>query len=118
MKAGKASFSDATIVFDDITGTGELAVDTIGAVPSVSGRLDLDQLDVNPYMPAGAGEQRPAESGPGGWSDDPLDFSALRAFNVDFALTAQGIKAQAIAPKLMPLIAPSVNAKAPLPFRF
>jgi AsmA protein len=93
--AGKASFSDAAIAFDAIKGKGELAVDSSGAVPSVVGRLDLEQLDVNPYMPPAAAEEESA-AGPSEWSDDPIDFSALRTANADFTLTAEGIKAQNI----------------------
>ncbi len=89
----KASYTNARIEFDQIKGTGEFAVDSSGAVPALSGRLDLEQLDVNPYMPE---TQEAAEQGPAEWSDEPIDASALKLFNANFTLTAQGIKARNI----------------------
>ncbi|MCP4328550.1 MAG: AsmA family protein [Alphaproteobacteria bacterium] len=97
--AAKASFSDASIAFDEIKGTGQLAIDASGAVPSIEGRLDLEELDLNPYMPPSSGDEAAASDSSGAaadWSDEPLDFSALKAFNANFTLTAKGIKAQNI----------------------
>lgn len=90
--AGKVSFSEAVIAFDDIKGKGELSADMTGAVPSVAGRLDLEMLDVERYLPkdSGAGDDGGAASE--GWSDDPIDVSALKLANADFTLTAEGIK--------------------------
>src|SRR5579862_3995811 len=112
MAGGKASFSDATIALDEIKGTGNLAVATGGARPAISGRLDIDKLDVNPYLPpenaastaapsGGAASSAPAESGAGkssiGWSDAPLDLSGLKAADADFALSANSILYRKIA---------------------
>jgi len=95
--AGRASFSDATIAFDEIKGTGEVSIDTTGEIPAVVGRLDLEQLDLNPYLPEPSGDgDAGGSSGPGQWSDDPLDFSELKRFNADLGLSAAGIKAQDI----------------------
>lgn len=48
----KLAFSNAVITLDAIKGTGALTVDSSGAKPVLSGRLDLDKLDVNPYLPS------------------------------------------------------------------
>ena len=93
--AGRASFADASIGFDEIKGTGEVAIDTSAAVPVVTGRLDLEQLDLNPYLPPAA-EGESEAAGPGEWSDDPLDFDVLKTFNADLSMSVQGIKAQNI----------------------
>jgi AsmA protein len=48
----KIAFSNAVIAFDAIKATGALSVDTSGAKPALAGRLDVDKLDVNPYLSA------------------------------------------------------------------
>jgi AsmA protein len=96
-----ATIGDVVLVLDSIKGKGELAVDTSSAKPSVKGRLDVDMLDLNPY--AGPGKQGAAAPPPGapqpaatapenGWSTQPIDFSALKAANVDFKIGAGGIR--------------------------
>ncbi|SLN59903.1 AsmA family protein [Oceanibacterium hippocampi] len=103
----KVSFNEATIAFDDIKGTGDLAVALGGARPALSGRLDLGLVDVNPYLPkekadaAGSGGQGSGTtSGSGGkaaaagWSDEPMDFSGLGAADVDFKLSVEGLHVQ------------------------
>ena len=112
MAGGKASFSDAAIALDSVKGTGNLAVDTGGARPAVSGRLDLDALDVNPYLPpenppstgtSSSGGSAPGSAEPAatskssGWSDAPLDLSGLKAADADFNLSANSILYRKIA---------------------
>jgi AsmA protein len=105
----KIAFSEAKLSLDNIKGTGELALDTGGVRPAVKGRLDVDKLDVNPYLPpetpskpaAGAGAAQPSAGAPptapagagksGDWSDQPIDVSALKAADADFALSAGSI---------------------------
>lgn len=103
-------FSDAELAFDGMNGTGALNADLRGQKPKITGRLDVDKIDTNIYM-AGA----PASSGGGdtasgggsgggtapaasseGWSDEPIDMSALNAFNADLALSAGEILIQKI----------------------
>jgi AsmA protein len=104
----KISFSEAKLALDNIKGTGELALDTGGVRPAVKGRLDVDRLDVNPYLPpeapskpatGGGGASGGAASGTapagaaksGDWSDQPIDVSALKAADADFQLSAGSI---------------------------
>jgi AsmA protein len=104
----KIAFSEAKLLLDNIKGTGELALDTGGVRPAVKGRLDVDKLDVNPYLPpetpskpasgggasGGGGGAAPAPSGAAkssDWSDQPIDVSALKAADADFALSAGSI---------------------------
>lgn len=49
--AAGVTFADATIELDEITGTGDLAVDLSGEVPDITGRLQLGALDLAPYLP-------------------------------------------------------------------
>ena len=104
----KISFSEAKLELDNIKGTGELALDTGGVRPAVKGRLDVDKLDVNPYLPpetpskpaaggggaSGGGGTGTAPAGAaksGDWSDQPIDVSALKAADADFQLSAGSI---------------------------
>jgi AsmA protein len=102
----KIAFSEAKLSLDNIKGTGELALDTGGVRPAVKGRLDVDKLDVNPYLPPETPSKPAASGGAGGgtgaassggaakssdWSDQPIDVSALKAADADFALSAGSI---------------------------
>lgn len=92
LEGGKTSFTNADIALDAIKAKGELLVDASGAKPFLKGRLDVDRLDLNPYLPpeqpAGAG--KPAAGG--GWSEAPIDLSGLKAANADFTLSVGGIQ--------------------------
>ena len=104
------TFGQASIALDEMNATGDLIADISGKVPYLKGRLDVDQIDLNTYMPpadqaeasGGAGStqssggQAGAGAEPGTWSDEPLDLSGLKATNVDFALSVGAIKVQEI----------------------
>ncbi len=113
-QSDKIAFSGAVITLDAIKATGALTVDTSGAKPALSGRLDVDKLDVNPYLssenkrggssttasnssagapPASGGAAAPAASSAksSGWSDAPIDVSPLKLANADFDLSANSI---------------------------
>ncbi|CAA7626614.1 AsmA family protein [Magnetospirillum sp. UT-4] len=104
----KVSLSQAAIAIDSIKANGDFAVDTGGARPALKGRLDIDTLDLNPYLPpegqakaGGGGASSPAPAGGGGaaksdWSDDAIDASGLKAADVDFALSVGAIKVKKI----------------------
>lgn len=97
------SFKDADISLDAITAKGSVSVDNAGARPAVAGALDVDRLDLNPYLspqtastaPLGAraGGPAPASSAAAqnGRSDRSIDLSALKLANVDFDLKVGGI---------------------------
>ena len=82
-----ASFSEAEIRLDAIVGTGEIAVTTGGARPAIKGRLDVETLDLNPYLPP---QPPPAETA--AWDQQPSDLEGLKATDADLALSAQAIK--------------------------
>jgi AsmA protein len=87
-----AAFNDATVALDDNKGTGQFAIDFTDTVPTISGALDLEALDLEPYVPAPPDSQS-TEQGPiEEWSDEPYDFAALHDFNADLVITAQSIK--------------------------
>src|SRR5690606_34590030 len=73
-----------------------------GAKPYLKGSLDVEQLDLNPYLPpeqeagGGAGAAAPPQEGGGGWSEEPIDLSGLNAVDADFALSVGGIQVRKI----------------------
>ncbi|EME70091.1 hypothetical protein H261_09804 [Paramagnetospirillum caucaseum] len=97
------AFTQAAIAIDAIKARGDVTVNTGGSRPSIKGRLDVDMLDVNPYLPpeggpakGGDGKAAPGGAAPPakaqqGWSDDPIDASGLKAADVDFSLSCAGI---------------------------
>ena len=91
-QAPKMAFSDAQIALDDMKATGSLTVDTGGARPKVGGRLDVDTLDLNPYLPP-----PPKEKTRLVWSEEPIDASGLKAADLDFVFTTDRIQVRNIA---------------------
>ena len=104
----KIAFTEAAIALDAIKATGALTLDSRAPRPYLSGRLDIDRLDVNPYLaaeqgaasatppspaspPVPEGAPPPPQTKASGWSDTPIDLSALKAADADFDLTANSI---------------------------
>ncbi|MBI3445907.1 MAG: AsmA family protein [Magnetospirillum sp.] len=100
---GQIAFTQANIGIDAIKAKGDVTVNIASAKPALKGRLDVDLLDLNPYLPpdapAGGKAAESAKGGAGGappaakagWSDDPIDASGLKAADLDFQLTCAGI---------------------------
>jgi AsmA protein len=97
------SFNDADISLDAIRAKGSVSVDNAGARPAVAGSLDVDRLDLNPYLapqtasttplgaPAGGPAPESSAAAQNGSSDMSFDLSALRFADVDFDLKVGGI---------------------------
>jgi AsmA protein len=99
----KLAFRDARFGLDEIKGTGELRFDGSGQKPYANARLALETVDLNPYLPPeGAADKgtsarpAPAPAGAQGWSDEPIDMSALRQANADLDLTLGALKMRKI----------------------
>lgn len=82
----KVGFTEAVLSLDAIKAKGQLTLDTAGARPSLKGTLDVDRLDVNPYLPPEAPSK--SAGGASDWSDQPIDVAGLKSADVDFALSA------------------------------
>lgn len=98
----KTSFSDADFSIDAINAKGSVSIDSAGARPAVTGSLDIDKLDLNPYLlPEAASAARPIAAGssaPGpssawqtGGSAPPPAGSALKLADIDLHLRVGGI---------------------------
>jgi len=82
---------NATVKFDNITGTGEAAL-SFGAKPRLTGTLSTSAIDVTPYAQAsGAPAGKPAAA-PTGWGATPIDLSPLRLVDADLTLKSKGIR--------------------------
>ncbi|MEL7453221.1 MAG: AsmA family protein, partial [Pseudomonadota bacterium] len=77
--------SDLTLALDDITGSGDLTVETAGARPKLSGSLATSALDLTPFM----GE--PPADQPTGWGTEPLALDSLKSIDLDLTLTAPSL---------------------------
>lgn len=97
------AFTQAQIALDDITAQGDFTADLSQGKPYFKGRLDVDRLDLNVYMPPAKSQEEAASASSGGsgqpaapsdWSDEPIDLTAMKAVNVDFALSVGEILAQ------------------------
>jgi AsmA protein len=109
------AFNDAALALDAIEGQGNVAVDLSGAVPRLTGRLDLGAVDLNPYLaPATTGRESTADgesteatSRPdreragdragsadtsGGWSDEPIELPPIGGIEVDFQLAVDSLR--------------------------
>ena len=86
----KISFADARMGLDAIKAVGSLLFDAKGAKPFIKGRLDVDRLDLNPYLPEGAAAEPEKKAEPG-WSDAPIDMSGLKAVDAEFDLSVDSI---------------------------
>jgi AsmA protein len=99
---------DADIKLDAIAAKGALSAAMGGAKPAIKGKLDVGDLDLNPYLPPEAKDAKaaPAQPGPAGgpaaggapagWSEEPMDMSGLKAADVDFDLSVKSILARKV----------------------
>ncbi len=83
------SFDGATIAFDNINGRGSFAVDLKQAKPFVTGQIDLDGLDLRPYMASYAQQNPTGDIQP--WSEEPLNVAMLNAVDGDFKFSTPNI---------------------------
>jgi AsmA protein len=108
------SLQDVDIQFDKIKGKARTTVRLGDPRPSIKGTLQLETLNLNPYLPekkpeAAGSPKKPAPSpskpGPSGskagpskskpagpaWSDEPIDFSGLQLVDADLSFRAKEI---------------------------
>lgn len=88
-------FTNANIVLDDIKGEGTFAVNMKPATPFVTGDMNLDGLDLSPYMAAYSAQNPTGEIQP--WSTAPINTAPLRAVEGDFNFSTPNIKTDRIA---------------------
>ncbi len=94
---GRIAFTGATLAIDAIRGKGDFALNTAGAVPAITAKLALGELNLNPYLPAPKADPAAGgDSGPGKWSEEPIDLSGLKAASADLDLSVERLLVQDI----------------------
>jgi AsmA protein len=103
MDGAKIAFNEAKIAVDAIKAAGGVSVDTGGKKPAIVGKLEVERLDLNPYLPpeqgkpaAGGGSAAKSAPASSGWSDDPIDLAGLQAADADLNLSVGGIQVREI----------------------
>lgn len=94
------TFQNLSLSLDDIRGNGEATIG-LGDIPNIRGTFNFNALNVDPYIgttSSGSGGNGSAAPSTSGWSNEPIDFSFVRAANIDLtanvdSLQVQGIKA-------------------------
>ncbi len=86
------NFGNAELVFDEMTGTGNFNFNLAGTRPRIAGDLALNKVDVRPYVgdDSGGGQSQRGNAS-SEWSTEPIDFSALRAFDAELSITADEV---------------------------
>jgi len=83
-------FTGAKLVMDKINGQGNFSVKMKPVKPFVTGTMDLDGLDLSPYMAAYSAQNPTGEIQP--WSTAPINTAPLRSVDGDFTLNTPNIK--------------------------
>ena len=89
---------DLTLNVDDLSATGKLAVSLANAVPLIRGTIHVDTLDLDKLAgggkPAAANDKgaTAAKAPSSGWSDAPIDVSALRTVNTNLDATIDTLR--------------------------
>ncbi|MBL4616857.1 MAG: AsmA family protein [Robiginitomaculum sp.] len=86
------SFTSANLVFDQIIGSGNFSAIFTGKKPELIGDLQINTLDLNPYLPPVPPPGTKIES----WSKQSLELGVLKAANASFNLSVASLKARNI----------------------
>jgi AsmA protein len=90
------ALTEATLGIDDIDASGNVSIVTQeNDRLRIDGALTAPRIDLNTYMPAPAqGAEAGGVAVNQGWSNDPLDFTGLRALDANLALSVAALRFQ------------------------
>jgi len=83
------TFKQANLTLDQLKGRGDFAVDLKQTKPFINGTLNLEGLDLRPYMASYAAQNPTGKIQP--WSEEPLNVSMLNAVDVDLKVSTPNI---------------------------
>ncbi len=87
-----AQLDEFQLALDDIKANGSAAADWSGRIPAATVRTSVAPVDLNRFIPPAASQPAsPSASPSAGWSDEPIDVSALRRMNLDAVIESQGL---------------------------
>ncbi|MAM77258.1 MAG: hypothetical protein CMO29_26035 [Tistrella sp.] len=94
--ATRAALTDMKLGVDDIEATGSLSADIAGPRPKITAGLTTGDLVLDRYIaggsePGAGNGAAGADKAAGGWSDDPIDLSALGLLDADVTLNATSV---------------------------
>lgn len=83
------TLSQAEIQFDEIKGNGQFSATLREPRPLIEGNLDLQGLDLRPYMASYSTQNPTGEIQP--WSEAPLNLAPFRSVDADLDITTQNV---------------------------
>jgi AsmA protein len=86
-RPGLIALTADSIRLDAVRGSGNLTADLSGRRPSLTGRLVLPELDVNPYLPEPAGAASTTGGGIPPWGEEQIDLAGLGLADADLSLS-------------------------------
>ncbi|HYG86066.1 MAG TPA: AsmA family protein [Azospirillum sp.] len=89
LEGQRAELNEFRLALDDIKASGGVKADWSGKVPAVTVRASVDPVNLDRFLPPSAPDRGPPSAG---WSDEPIDVSALRRANVDAVIESQGVQ--------------------------
>jgi AsmA protein len=84
------AFAPMRLVLDGQTVTGTLTLDRTSGI-ALDGALDVDRLDLNPYL-ASKGTVRKARKTTTGWSTDPIDLGVFQKLDVRLTIITGSLR--------------------------
>ncbi len=88
----RLSFQNANLQFDQIKAAGAFGAYFKGKTPKLTGKLQIDELDITPYLPP----QPPKGTDFPPWPETPFSIEALQAANVNFTLNVAKMRVRNI----------------------
>ena len=97
--ASQATLKEATISGKALQVNASGSVDQSGATPVVTAKMQVENADLNAYLPPAEPSQTPpakqtpeAQPQPSGWSEEPLHLSAFSMANGNIAITIDSLR--------------------------
>ena len=93
-KGKVTTLSGMRLLLDYSNMAGTLAIDSHGKVPSLTGALSVDRLDLNPYLAAGGkpASGNPAPKNETGWSRTPINLALLKEADARLTLDVGALR--------------------------
>jgi AsmA protein len=92
----RAKLTGLAVNADSLDARGTLELNWAGKRPRLTGQLTTGMIDHAAYMPASGSDRAksaaPSGGGDQGWSDKPIDLSALRTADINLKIETAGIK--------------------------
>lgn len=85
------NLSAAELRLDDTRATGSVGADLRGQRPRVVADLNMDTLDITPFLGSGSQKQDQTPSLNEDWDDTPFDLAGLRAVDATVTVAAQTV---------------------------